>query len=259
MKATGLRARHQIGKHDKSAVSKFQALHSEERRRAPRFPFAMDVQVARGEELVLCKSFDVSLYGLYLCTDRPSPPHKVVSVRVQRGLEDPINWMGLVQRVIRPEDARPEQPAGMALEVYGIGEADWERWCWLLLAIGHQCEASYGPQQTRRHGESATRTPRRHHRYRMPVEIRVTNMPGLVRFAARDISAGGTFIRNSAPVALGTDLDLHLKHPISQDVFQLEGQVVRIETGGFAVAFNNITDGQRQQLKRFIVSGKRPG
>jgi hypothetical protein len=84
-------------------------------------------------------------------------------------------------------------------------------------------------------------------------------MPELIRFGARDLAAGGVFLKPAPAVAAGDEVELLVRHPLSGETFALEARAVRVEPEGAALEFTRLDRATRDQLKRFIVTGRRPG
>lgn len=78
---------------------------------------------------------------------------------------------------------------------------------------------------------------------------------------AKNISKGGTFIRTSKPLEIGTEFVFVLSIPDQQDQLQLRGRVVwtvdeaqatEEQPAGMGIRFDFTDDGQRAELERFV-------
>jgi hypothetical protein len=90
----------------------------------------------------------------------------------------------------------------------------------------------------------------------IPARIRISkadNMEKTLDFLTSDICSGGAFFNTPRPLAVGTDVIIDLILPISKLIRRLEkleenyqqtrinvsGTVLRSESGGMAISFNN--------------------
>jgi Tfp pilus assembly protein PilZ len=170
----------------------------------------------------------------------------------------PIEWMGKVTRVITPKRASASQSVGMAVKIFAISDKERIRWTDLLARASQTCEESFDPRQQRQSGPNEPVPDRMHVRYRTPLLIDIRSIKRLFRFVARDISAGGAFIPTNKKLEEGSAVSIVLRHPMSGETFEIDGEVIRSEADGLAVQFQGISTQRRQELQRFIVSGRSP-
>lgn len=55
----------------------------------------------------------------------------------------------------------------------------------------------------------------------------------------KNLSAGGLFVEANIPISVSHELFIHFVHPDSKNVIKVNGKIVRIDSNGFGVQFDN--------------------
>jgi len=239
-------------------------------RKSPRFPCEISVEVQASSGSGFCVSVDVSMNGCYVATDRPQPLNQVVQVLLYPPGEDRgIKAMAHVRHVRTELQADEVLPAGMGLEIFAMDNDEKMRWVDYISSVAQVFEETHGHQEAQSRtgygdvGETApepSRGPalRRFVRHRVRMEVEVHDLKSLFQLVSRDVSAGGIYLETTENVPIGTQVELAMSHPISRETMALAGRVVRRDADGVGVEFSSISEPQRKELLRFVLSGKAP-
>ena len=98
-------------------------------------------------------------------------------------------------------------------------------------------------------------------RYEADFKVRMPTIEKLHEFMTRDISAGGIFLRTKRTVEIGTDVQVLVIHPETEQEFGLAGEVVRVhhdEAGkptGLGIKFTDLDAKTTNDLRQFVISG----
>jgi type IV pilus assembly protein PilZ len=110
---------------------------------------------------------------------------------------------------------------------------------------------------------SRTDDPRDSLRHAVQLRVDYKRMNTFFADYAKNISKGGTFIRTSKPLDVGTEFVFVLSIPEQADQLQLRGEVIWTVIGdqatedrpaGMGIRFRFEGDGERQVLERFVES-----
>jgi hypothetical protein len=145
-------------------MAEYVSYHKPQRRRTPWFVWELELVVLDSDGPHSCRTVDVGLYGVFVRTDTPAPLEQLLQVRLREGQDDPIEWLGVVRRVVTPSRATLAEPAGMGLEIFSIDETDWARWQWLIGKVGERAKTRPEPQAVEREAPrpAAGARPHRH-------------------------------------------------------------------------------------------------
>lgn len=231
-------------------MAKFRLVSRDQRQKAPRFLYELEVTLTRGGDREACRTSSVGLYHIAVQDVRTSPVGQLVSVQVPQGREEPIAWMGLVTEVTGGDGAN----RGLGLELYAIEEPEFGRWSWVVGRIAEKAEAVPAVETETR--AVATVEPLRRERRATAVEVRVQTLPALVELAARQVSQRSIVVRRVPGVAEGDPVELVLHHPVSGERFRLQGTAERVDDRTTALSLEELDSVTRKQLEAFIL-GKR--
>lgn len=103
------------------------------------------------------------------------------------------------------------------------------------------------------------------HRLNSALMVRFGTKGRLEEFVTKNISLGGMFIATPIQKEIGEQLKLVLVHPETDEVFELLGEVTRLEGHeedsnglGFALKFIGLDELRQKQLYVFIASSSEP-
>ena len=192
---------------------------SGDRRRSPRTEVDLRVEVQPAErELVLgLRAVDVNEHGLFVATTEPLALHTRVAVRIVVGQGETLTFDGRVVRILWPDRVAPGEPPGFGIQFeHGDAARDdrWRRFCDDVAR--HRTPAP----ERRRFLRVATR---------LELHVRAATDAALQAFVAHNLSASGAGFVTNAAMPLGLRLALALHHPTTDEIFRLEGEVVRCE------------------------------
>jgi Tfp pilus assembly protein PilZ len=95
---------------------------------------------------------------------------------------------------------------------------------------------------------------RRHTRYDCLVGVEYRIDDARYQCYMRDLSEGGAYIETEQPVEMGQELVLTLYSPMLERSCDIDGKVVRKDTGGIGVRFQPIIPEQKQVINSLIES-----
>jgi len=219
-----------------------------ERRRFARVDARLKVKFVFAEGFFELHTEDLSLGGLFIATDHLVPMGEKVRLVLQVPGEQPsVKAVAQVVRVV--EESTPGQPAGLGVRFL---ELTREGLVCIQRFLGAQVSGDIEPEGLER---------RRYPRVERLVKLRF-NAKDVPRTSyARDISTGGVFIHTHDPLPKGSEVEVTLIHPVSQQKLELTGRVVRVveadpqrpsQVPGVGVAFEEVSEDKRKTLRVFL-------
>ena len=239
-------------------------------RKSPRFPCEISVEVQASSGSGFYMTIDVSMNGCYVATDKAQPLNQVVQVVLYPPGEDRgIKAMAHVRHVRTAAEADDVLPAGMGLEIFAIDNDEKMRWADYISSVAQAFEETHGHQKARSrtgYGDAGQTAPapsrgpalRRFVRHLVRMEVKVEDMKSMFHLVSRDVSAGGIYLETAERIPVGTQVELSMAHPISRESLSLSGSVVRSDGDGVGVQFAGISESNRKELLRFVLSGRAP-
>jgi Tfp pilus assembly protein PilZ len=224
-------------------------LHVERRRHA-----RLECQLAVGfldqaQDLDLFTT-DLSLGGAYVPTGKPHPVgHRLRAYVHLPSHLDPVLVVAQVARVV--EKAPLGFLPGMGLR-FSIQNPD-----------SRQTVMNYLLQQVSQTGDPTRKIlgKRLVPRLKRRIWLRYSYPGGMGTSTSRDISTCGVFIQTPEPPTVGTDLQVHIQHPVTFQDATLPGKVVRAvgleparvgNQPGVGVCFDDATRDHKQLLAEFL-------
>ena len=214
-------------------------------RRGERITFRLNVLLGTAQRAVRAVTENVSNHGLFIRSHHGQVPNQVVRFSVfDPESNEQINLVGIVAWCQPPTDSTPDGPPGMGVSLFGNSRDVMSRWSdvvrrvkgWadqgLARAPGHRnpAPATPAPPAEASQAQAESERPRRAYT-RRPAKFNVTLRPEgiaeLNQFKLKDISEGGTFVLTPKLVPVGSQINLRLVHPTSNETFTIPGLVVR--------------------------------
>jgi uncharacterized protein (TIGR02266 family) len=159
--------------------------------------------------------------------------------------------------VIRPQDAQRRAP-GAGLQFYAMGS---ERTKWEAFIAWARRTAEVVPDErfesAAATGDVVDAVRRKHPRYPIRLAVRPRSLQELMTMYTRDVSAGGMFLATERTFDVGTVLQLDVRHPESERIFEIAAIVRRVggdKTPGVGVEFHEMDEPARQRFYEFIHS-----
>ena len=199
---------------------------SAERRKVPRVPFKATsvVTEAGSSQIVVAQTSELSRFGCFVETVRPYPQGTRVHIEMSDG-GDVFTASGMVAYATAE---------GMGV-VFSIVDSENHEVLdkWLL------------------------RTPRRSARYPLGAAAEVKNLGSRNEqvLSTRDLSAGGCFLKTSAPLPKGSQIRVRITHH-GEDVTAIGRVTENVSSQGMGVEFIDIEPSDRATLEKWLAHEK---
>jgi Tfp pilus assembly protein PilZ len=246
-----------------------------ERRRYPRLPCAVQVQLKDRRNTSELLSADVSRHGAFVVTDSPRPERELVQLSFQLPDVGRVDVLGMVARQVRAEEGAGDQPPGMGIDFFALSKEAkqvWDSFVQRSAAAGgadgadgatdasaDQPAAALAAAATDKAPDAPTR--RQHPRSLSCFLVQLRDRDRLREFFTRDISTGGMFLKTPAPDKVSKQVELIIVHPETKEEFPIRGAVVRVVLDramperGVGIRFESMTRVREAALVTFIESG----
>ena len=221
-----------------------------------------------GSDTIHGRMTEINRNGAHIAIDEAAGENQVIRLRVDFPLDPSINFLARVLKVVSEDEASEARPAGMSVTIFAMEREEREQWVHIL----ERCVRDHGnlieePESTAGRdlqAPGATLPPpkprerRQYERYRAMLSIELHDMSSLFEMYTRDISAGGAFIQTDKQLKNGSLVRLSVVHPITNQKYELDGEVVRAEKDGADIKFFGMDPKTRKGFMRFIVTGRLP-
>lgn len=252
-----------------------------ERRRYPRLPCTVQVQLKDRRNTAELISTDVSRHGAFVVTDSPRPERELVQLSFQLPDEGSVEVLGMVARQVRADEVEDDEQPGMGIDFFALSKEAklvWDAFVQRSAAAGVEpgagatrpaldkadaaAVAAEGAAEGAAAGAAADAPTRRQHpRFLSCFLVQLRDRDRLREFFTRDISAGGMFLKTPAPDKVSEQVELILVHPESRVEFPIHGVVVRVVLDcalprrGVGIRFESMSRIREAALVTFIESG----
>ena len=218
-----------------------------EARRHPRIKCEIPVRLVRAQGILELRSVDVSREGLMVLSDVKPRPREVIKLVVFPPKGPPIKAMALVARLI------PGPPPGLGLQFFSLASEDRERWEEFLRELEPTLD------------EEKIFTPHRYPPAKSLYVLRPPNAGALLAFAEQDIKSGTLHLAApDEPVDVGDRVNIFLVHPITEEEYELCGEVIRVTAAagdrpeGIGVELVDQGPNLQDGLAKFVETGRAP-
>jgi uncharacterized protein (TIGR02266 family) len=226
----------------------------EERRRDRRHPFRVRVVLSAGRHEVVAQTENVSFKGILLRTDLPLSNRQFVRLRITLPPEgDELATAGMVARRFTAKDG---VPPGVGVQLYGLAGEQRDRWNRFIQFSGPRPQADASAPSVFPPG-TLDAVRRRYPRHAAVLQVRLKTVDDLQLLYTDNISKGGTFVRTTKELAVGTSVQLGVVHPKTGEQFQLGAVVRRLAPApapGLGLEFTKLTEERRQQFLDYVSS-----
>jgi hypothetical protein len=210
-------------------------------RRAPRFDRKLDVSIGVFDVRRRCQTTNVSRHGVHLNANPGVPIGKMVWLHIQLPTDTGVRMVEATA-VVRPG---PPDREGAGLEFS------------MFLRGSRRLWEDYIRDLEGARGEERRIWPRRD----ISFLVRLSQNGEAIN--TEDISGSGMRIATAQPIAIGTEADLLLIHPHTEQVFEVKAKVVRhIHEDGrlcaLGLEFVDLSDEIRDDLLDFSITGELP-
>lgn len=222
------------------------------RRQSPRIKAKLKIRFKDTSSFISEYTHNISKRGVFIRTKKPCKlGDQVQVVIVIPETEEEISALGVVIRIVTPDEATSALPAGMGIQIDKIDRKDQDKIEeFINLNLVHP---DHGSAEERRNNK----------RYETRVRVLFGSKQALVEEYIRNISHGGIFIQHDKPMPEGEILMIVLVHPNSGKKMALKGEVVRVITpkdveanphlkSGMGIRLLEMDDDVKEQLDEFI-------
>lgn len=201
------------------------------RRRDKRFLVSLPVLLHAGKTVEECTAIDIGHGGVFVSTTVDLPLRQLVRVEM---LLPPhalaFTTMGkLVHRV--PVGTTTRAP-GVGVQFYGLGGIERENWDGFVAYARKHYPETHQQEANLCHATVVDPLHRRSDRHVRTLRATPERLPDLVAFYQRAVDDQRVFLLTSTPAYVGDEVGVQVVHPHSDDVFELEGKVVRCVRDG---------------------------
>lgn len=216
-------------------------------RRSARIKSELVVKLVRAQRDLELTSADISREGLFILTDLKPRQGEVVKLEVKLPHGLPIKAMATVARLV------PGPPPGLGMQFFSLAPEARERWEHFLRELEPSLE------------EERIFTPQRYPPEKTVYVLRPPNPAALAAFAEHEVKSGTLHLAApDEPVDLGDKINIFVVHPITDDEFELCGEVVRFTEAagdrpeGIGVDLLDAGEELHARLAAFVRTGKAP-
>jgi Tfp pilus assembly protein PilZ len=216
-----------------------------EKRRSPRHPIELPVELIEGKRTRLVRTVDVSRHGLFLATDEPPRERYLIqlSVKLPTG---PLPATAFVSRTVSPSSGRR---AGVGVQFFALSASSKERWDAFVFDLAG---LKPPPQAT---SELAKRTPDG-----ATFLIKLKDTERLLEFYEKNVARGGLYMATPVIKESGAEVALVVIHPDTEHELILTGKVVRVCTDapkGMEIKLAT-PNAERARFLEFVTTGQGP-
>ena len=228
-------------------------MSADDKRREVRYKARLPVKVIRTREIQSLLTEDVSFRGVFLRMDAPPSLRQLVRLEIvlPEGATLHVHAM-VVYRVAPGKDQAP----GAGMQFYGLEGRERAQWDAFVKRVRDETPISAPYPVVLAPPDSPDAVRRKHERYAVRFEVRVSTVDELVSLYTRDISRGGMALDTDLDLELGTEVGLDLVHPQTTEMFELDAIVrrrIRLPGArGLAVEFTEMSEERRESLAAFI-------
>lgn len=201
------------------------------RRRDKRFRAALPVLLHAGKKVEECTTIDIGHGGVFVSTTVELPLRQLVRVEL---LLPPhalaFSTMGkLVHRV--PVGSTARTP-GVGVQFYGLGGAERANWDGFVAYARKHYPETHQQEANLCHATVVDPLHRRSERHVRTLRATPERLPDLVALYRQAVDHQHMFLLTPTLAYVGDEVGLQVVHPHSDDVFELEGKVVRCVRDG---------------------------
>jgi hypothetical protein len=225
-----------------------------ERRRDRRYPFHVPLVLSDGRREIVTQTEDVSFKGIFVRSDTPLRERHLVRLRLTLPPEgDELEVMGMATRFL---PARQGLPPGAGIQLYGLAQANRERWDRFIRYVVASTQAPAAATAALP-GGAADVARRQYPRYAAALQVHLHTLDDLHLLYTRNVSRGGLFVGTALQLPAGTALRVNVIHPKTGEQFPLEAIVrwrAEAPEPGLGLEFVQLTERRRDEFFEFIRS-----
>ncbi len=211
------------------------------RRRDVRYMVALPVLLVLPHRRIQAEAVDVAHGGMFVLTPEqlitgPAAEDALVVgrlIRVEMALPTLTNIFCASAKLVhrRPALARDER-RGAGVQFYGLGRENQARWDAFIEYVRMQYPGSEERSATLATAEPVDASYLRTSAQVGTLRVEVRHVRDLLTMLRRDLKSQRIFLTSRAKAFIGDELAINVVHPLTEDVFELRGQVRRIVDDG---------------------------
>ena len=233
-----------------------------DKRRDERVPIQLPIVIKDSCGESSCLTHNINRRGIYIRMDNPKPLRQLIQFRISLPPTDQdLDLIGMVVHSVTAADA-PEQgvPPGMGIQLYGLGGSVKQQWETYVAARRKEYMRKRPTGSWMRPVDSIDAVQRKHPRQLASFRVIIKDVEKLYEFLSKDVSLGGMFLRSDVLFREGTQVELIVVHPLSDEEFPVGGVVVRVEEEplderGMGIEFTEFNTERLGEFESFIESG----
>lgn len=209
----------------------------------------VDVHTKNGSRAL--QSVNISRHGLFLASDEPLRERHVVQLSIQLPEQAPVEATAWVSRSVAPGNGAT---AGAGIQLFTLSADAKNRWDRFFFDL-RESQLS-GPTPA----AQAPQTPS----FPDVAEdaasfvVKFKSIDRLHEFDDNSLDVGGTFLVTPVLRPIGTEVQMIMVHPETDEEFVLTGQIVRLNEAtpkGIEIKFHDDTNRRRNAFRRFVETG----
>ena len=232
----------------------------QENRQFPRYDITLPVTLLeRGQKIPLVTA-NVSRNGAFILTDSPKPKRHLIQLSFTLSENERLNVMAMVTRIVHPSPHQ-EEPCGMGVGFFALSKADKEQWDAFIKRLIQAEQSNESLDALTQSPKSPAPIRRQHIRHTACFVVRLKNQERIQKFYTENISRGGMFFKTPLLHQQGTELELILIHPETEEEFRIRSTIVRVKDSqkptdrGLGVHFHKLNVEEEVALGEFIATG----
>ncbi len=232
-------------------VSAAKPAGAKDKRRSRRFPCVLHVDVHTKNGSRALQSVNISRHGLFLASDEPLRERHVVQLTIQLPDQAPVEATAWVSRSVAPGNGAV---AGAGIQLFTLSADAKNRWDRFFFDLREsQLSGPTPPAQ----GPQTPSFPQVAEDAASFV-VKFKSIDRLHEFDDNSLDVGGTFLVTPVLRPIGTEVQMIMVHPETDEEFVLTGQIVRLNEAtpkGIEIKFHDDTNRRRTAFRRFVETG----
>lgn len=197
------------------------------RRRDKRFGIDLPAVLHSGRTHAQARTVDVGHGGVFLATDLEIPLRQLVKVQMFLPPEDAA-FEAAGKLVHRVDVASTNRAAGFGVQFYGLGREARDLWDQFIAHVRVR-QPEVAPLSVHLcHAERIEPIYRRDDRHALVLRVHAERLPDMVALYERVVKERRMFVLYEGNAFVDDPVGLQVVHPYTDDVFELEGKVVRV-------------------------------
>jgi hypothetical protein len=221
------------------------------RRRDKRFGVDLPAVLHVGRTHEQARTVDVGHGGVFLATSLEVPLRQLVKVQMFLPPED-VAFEAAGKLVHRVDVASASRAAGFGVQFYGLGRDAREVWDRFIAHV-RASHPEVAPLSVHLcHAERIEPIYRRNDRHALVLRVRGERLPDMVALYERVVKERRMFVLYQSNAFVDDPVGLQIVHPYTEDIFELEGKVVRVVRDATLSALDISLSGlDEERLERF--------